>query len=65
MCCLQVSGDERRHLCEHTKLNSESTGIAAYGSVVYQLNHANMEASGTCDFVLRGFGIVYRTGEYS
>ncbi|XP_014242827.1 nascent polypeptide-associated complex subunit alpha, muscle-specific form-like isoform X2 [Cimex lectularius] len=57
----QVSGDERRHLCEHTKLNSESGGVAAYGSVVYQLNHANMEASGTCDFMLRAFGIVYRT----
>ncbi|BES93453.1 Hypothetical protein NTJ_06262 [Nesidiocoris tenuis] len=56
-----VSGDERRYLCEHSKLNSEGAGVAAYGSVVYQLNHANMEASGTCDFVLRGYGILYRT----
>ncbi|KAK9511604.1 hypothetical protein O3M35_000228 [Rhynocoris fuscipes] len=58
-----VSGDERRHLCEHTKLNSESGGLAAYGSVVYQLNHANMEATGVCDFLLRGVGIIYRTGK--
>ncbi|XP_073981831.1 uncharacterized protein isoform X2 [Rhodnius prolixus] len=56
-----VSGDERRHLCEHTKLNSESGGVAAYGSVVYQLNHANMEATGICDFLFRGVGIIYRT----
>lgn len=56
-----VSGDERRHLCEHTKLNSESGGIAAYGSVVYQLNHANLEANGTCDFLARALGIVYTT----
>lgn len=42
-----------------------SLGLSAYGSVVYQLNHANMESSGLCDFVCRALGIVYRTGELS
>lgn len=59
----QVSADDRKHLCEHTKLNTDMTlGLSAYGSVVYQLNHANMESSGLCDFVCRALGIVYRTG---
>ncbi|RZF32696.1 hypothetical protein LSTR_LSTR004124 [Laodelphax striatellus] len=60
----QASADDRRQLCgEHTKLNSEAgLGLSAYGSVVYQLNHANMESSGLCDFVCRALHIVYRTG---
>jgi hypothetical protein len=59
---LQVSADDRRHLCERTKLSSD-VGLTAYGSVVYQLKDANMEASGTCDFVCRALRIVYKTGE--
>lgn len=60
---MQVSADDRKHLCEHTKLNADmSLGLSAYGSVVYQLSHANMESSGMCDFVCRALGIVYRTG---
>ncbi|XP_075227819.1 uncharacterized protein LOC142328161 [Lycorma delicatula] len=59
---LQVSADDRRQLCEHTKLNADvSMGLSAYGSVVYQLNHANMESSGLCDFVCRALHIMYRT----
>ncbi|KAK7605515.1 hypothetical protein V9T40_007373 [Parthenolecanium corni] len=58
----QVSADDRRHLCEHTKLNPEAgLRLTAYGSFVYQLNHANMESSGAWDFVLRALTIVYRT----
>ncbi|XP_054271538.1 uncharacterized protein LOC128992132 [Macrosteles quadrilineatus] len=58
----QVSADDRKHLCEHTKLTADTgLGLSAYGSVVYQLNHANMESSGLCDFVCRALGIVYRT----
>ena len=64
MTLLQVSGDDRRQLCaEHTKLAAESaTGLTAYGSVMYQLKDANIEASGVCDFVCRALGIVYKTG---
>jgi len=58
----QVSADDRRHLCERTKLSSD-VGLSAYGSVVYQLKDANIEASGTCDFVCRALRIVYKTGE--
>ncbi|XP_065221307.1 uncharacterized protein LOC135846251 isoform X2 [Planococcus citri] len=58
----QVSADDRRHLCEHTKLNPESgLGLTAYGSFVYQLNHANMESTSTFDFVLKALRIIYRT----
>jgi hypothetical protein len=59
---LQVSADDRRHLCERTKL-SPDVGLSAYGSVVYQLKDANIEASGTCDFVCRALRIVYKTGK--
>jgi len=62
MLLFQVSADDRRHLCERTKLSSD-VGLSAYGSVVYQLKDANIEASGTCDFVCRALRIVYRTGE--
>ncbi|GLH04874.1 SFRICE_013476 [Gryllus bimaculatus] len=55
----QVSADDRRHLCERTKLSSEpGLGLTAYGSVVYQLKDANMEASGACDFVCRALRIM-------
>lgn len=69
----QVSGDEARRLCsEHTKLSSSTqaeqglplgVSLATYGSVAYQLKDANMEASGTCDFVCRAMRIVNKTGE--
>ncbi|KDR15664.1 hypothetical protein L798_09741, partial [Zootermopsis nevadensis] len=49
-----------RHLCERTKLTSDM-GLTACGSVVFQLKDANMEASGTCDFVCRALRIVYKT----
>ena len=58
----QVSSDDRRHLCERTKLSSD-VGLTPYGSVVYQLKDANMEASGTCDFVWRAMQVFYKTGE--
>lgn len=60
----QVSADDRRHLCEHTKLNPEAgAGLRIYGSVVYQLKDANMEASGICDFLFRALRIVFKTGK--
>lgn len=37
--------------------------LATYGSVAYQLKDANMEASGTCDFVCRAMRIVNKTGK--
>lgn len=70
----QVSGDEQRRLCEQgtgsggsgSGAQSLGLGLAAlttYGSVAYQLKDANMEASGTCDFLCRAISIVNRTGE--
>lgn len=74
----QVSGDDQRRLCsENTKLESgpttdPETGISlglgltltTYGSVTYQLKDANMESSGTCDFVWRALRIVVKTCKY-
>ncbi|CAK1555081.1 unnamed protein product [Leptosia nina] len=63
----QVSGDEQRRLCgEQTKFNDRSglglgVGLTTYGSVAYQLKDANMEASGTVDFVCRAAKIMNRT----
>lgn len=60
----QVSVDDKRQLCEQTKLNVETgTGLQVYGSVSYQLKDANMEASGTCDFVFRAMRVVFGTGK--
>ncbi|XP_063381548.1 uncharacterized protein LOC134668034 [Cydia fagiglandana] len=62
----QVSGDEQRRLCgEQAKYNERSlglgVGLTTYGSVAYQLKDANMEASGTMDFVCRAAKIMNRT----
>ncbi|XP_059057514.1 uncharacterized protein LOC131851101 [Achroia grisella] len=63
----QVSGDEQRRLCgEQAKYNDRSglglgVGLTTYGSVAYQLKDANMEASGTVDFVCRAAKIMNRT----
>ncbi|KAJ2951286.1 hypothetical protein O0L34_g5687 [Tuta absoluta] len=63
----QVSGDEQRRLCgEQAKYNERvglglGVGLTTYGSVAYQLKDANMEASGTVDFVCRAAKIMNRT----
>ncbi|KAJ8665359.1 hypothetical protein QAD02_007021 [Eretmocerus hayati] len=36
-------------------------GVAVYGSLAYQLKDAHLEASGTCDFVLRALRVVGKT----
>uniref|UniRef100_A0A8D8Z764 Uncharacterized protein n=1 Tax=Cacopsylla melanoneura TaxID=428564 RepID=A0A8D8Z764_9HEMI len=58
-----VSADDRKRLCEQSKLNSESSGIghAAYGSLTYQLEHATMESSNPFQFVYKALCIFYRT----
>ncbi|XP_064072356.1 uncharacterized protein LOC113400846 [Vanessa tameamea] len=65
----QVSGDEQRRLCgEHAKYTERSglglglgVGLTTYGSVAYQLKDANMEATGTIDFICRAAKIMNRT----
>lgn len=37
--------------------------LTTYGSVAYQLKDANLEASGTCDFVCKALSIVNKTGK--
>lgn len=67
----QVSGDEQRRLCgEQAKYNERcglglGVGLTTYGSVAYQLKDANMEASGTMDFVCRAAKIMNRTSKFS
>jgi hypothetical protein len=64
-----VSGDEQRRLCGEQEKYSErgglglSVGLTTYGSVAYQLKDANMEASGTVDFVCRAAKIMNRTSK--
>uniref|UniRef100_A0A2S2R900 Uncharacterized protein n=1 Tax=Sipha flava TaxID=143950 RepID=A0A2S2R900_9HEMI len=57
----QVSGDERKRLCEHVK--PCDSGLTVYGSLTYQLNHANMESTGIFDFIIKALSIIHRTGE--
>ncbi|XP_068909783.1 protein stum-like isoform X2 [Tenebrio molitor] len=63
----QVSGDEQRRLCSDQKYGGVEQGIGigisltTYGSVAYQLKDANLEASGTCDFVCKALSIVNKT----
>ncbi|CAB3255050.1 unnamed protein product [Arctia plantaginis] len=62
-----VSGDEQRRLCGEQAKYKDShglglgIGLTTYGSVAYQLKDANMEASGTVDFVCRAAKIMNRT----
>ena len=58
----QVSGDERKRLCEHIK--PCDSGLTVYGSLTYQLNHANMESTGIFDFIIKALSIIHRTGEF-
>ena len=65
----QISGDESRRLCgaKNAELEkkghagSAQLGVAAYGSLVFQLKDANLEANGTCDFVFRALRVVSKT----
>ncbi|KOX73588.1 hypothetical protein WN51_13665 [Melipona quadrifasciata] len=58
------SGDESRRLfTSGAKLpeNTMENRNPNYGSVVFQLKDANLEASNICDFVFRGLKVVCRT----
>ncbi|XP_023290831.1 uncharacterized protein LOC105702924 isoform X2 [Orussus abietinus] len=64
----QFSGDESRRLCGvSTTITEKSSsgvgplGVATYGSLVFQLKDAHLEASGICDFVCRGMKVVSKT----
>ncbi|XP_023310283.1 uncharacterized protein LOC108909572 [Anoplophora glabripennis] len=64
----QVSGDEQRRLCADQKYGAVDTqrmglglSLTTYGSVAYQLKDANLEATGTCDFVCKALSIVNKT----
>lgn len=64
-----MSGDEQRRLCAEQKYAAAESGLGltmtltTYGSVAYQLKDANLEASGTCDFVCKALSIVNKTGK--
>lgn len=63
-----MSGDEQRRLCSEQKYIDGEQGLGlglsltTYGSVAYQLKDANLEASGTCDFICKALNIVNKTG---
>ncbi|XP_022906891.1 serine/arginine repetitive matrix protein 5-like [Onthophagus taurus] len=62
----QVSGDEQKRLCAEQKYDGEQglglgISLTTYGSVAYQLKDANLEANGTCDFVIKAMNIVNKT----
>lgn len=64
---VQFSGDESRRLFANGAKVAENTaenrnlGVITYGSVVFQLKDANLEANNICDFVFRGMRVVCRT----
>lgn len=47
-------------MAENTAEN-RNLGVITYGSVVFQLKDANLEANNICDFVFRGMRVVCRT----
>nr|KAF7396887.1 hypothetical protein H0235_016424 [Vespula pensylvanica] len=64
----QFSGDESRRLCagiikipEKGTSETANLGVATYGSVVFQLKDAHLEANGTCDFVFRALRVISKT----
>ncbi|CAB0032159.1 unnamed protein product [Trichogramma brassicae] len=46
---------------QQQQVNNEPTSVAAYGSLVFQLKVAHLEAEGTCDFVYRALRVVSKT----
>lgn len=61
---VQFSGDESRRLFTSSAKVPENTmenRNLTYGSVVFQLKDANLEANNICDFVFRGLKVVCRT----
>lgn len=67
--CFQLSGDESRRLCagggvkvpEKGEAEAANLGVATYGSVVFQLKDAHLEANGICDFVFRALRVISKT----
>lgn len=66
--CFQLSGDESRRLCtggakapEKGDAEAANLGVATYGSVVFQLKDAHLEANGICDFVFRALRVISKT----
>jgi len=66
--CFQLSGDESRRLCaggakapEKGDAEAVNLGVATYGSVVFQLKDAHLEANGICDFVFRALTVIGKT----
>lgn len=64
----QLSGDESRRLCtsgakapEKGVAETANLGVATYGSVVFQLKDAHLEANGICDFVFRALRVISKT----
>ncbi|KAL6426521.1 hypothetical protein ACFW04_009149 [Cataglyphis niger] len=64
----QLSGDESRRLCasgvkvpEKGNAETANLGVATYGSVVFQLKDAHLEANGICDFVFRALRVISKT----
>ncbi|EGI64972.1 hypothetical protein G5I_06431 [Acromyrmex echinatior] len=64
----QLSGDESRRLCasgvkapEKGDTEAANLGVATYGSVVFQLKDAHLEANGICDFVFRALRVISKT----
>ncbi|KAK9719666.1 hypothetical protein QE152_g22557 [Popillia japonica] len=62
----QVSGDEQKHLCAEKYPDTErglgvGISLTTYGSVAYQLKDANLEATSTCDFIIKAMNIVNKT----
>ncbi|KYN11977.1 hypothetical protein ALC57_15870 [Trachymyrmex cornetzi] len=61
-------GDESRRLCasgvkapEKGDAEAANLGVATYGSVVFQLKDAHLEANGICDFVFRALRVISKT----
>ncbi|XP_011645508.1 uncharacterized protein LOC105432403 [Pogonomyrmex barbatus] len=64
----RLSGDESRRLCasgakapEKGVAEAANLGVATYGSVVFQLKDAHLEANGICDFVFRALRVISKT----
>ncbi|KMR04972.1 hypothetical protein RF55_313 [Lasius niger] len=65
---IRLSGDESRRLCasgakapEKGVAETANLGVATYGSVVFQLKDAHLEANGICDFVFRALRVISKT----
>jgi hypothetical protein len=57
--------DDEKSLCASDLSGDFSLDNPSYGSIILQIQEANSEADGTCDFIWKAFEIIGNTRKFS